>query len=145
VSLGGIVRDKCIVDLGKEPQISARSSRARGRTTTVDIYLADARREVRRLRPSRFISAALQGRAGPLSKPSRMSRRNCSSLSDCNSSWASMIRNASRTTSLAELYRPEDTLRRTNSSNCGVRLTLRGIVSSDEFRCQNDAIGKDCQ
>jgi hypothetical protein len=52
-------RDKCIVDLGKEAQNSARSSKARGRTTTVDIYFAEERREARRLRPSRFIPATL--------------------------------------------------------------------------------------
>ena len=41
-------RDKRIVDLGKEAQICARSSGARGRTTTVDIYFAEERREARR-------------------------------------------------------------------------------------------------
>jgi hypothetical protein len=49
----------------------SRSANARGRTTTLGIYLRlEAVAAVRRLRPSRFISETLQGRAGPLCRPS---------------------------------------------------------------------------
>jgi len=82
---------------------SRRDRRVRGRMTMDGTYSAAALRAARRLRPCRFISATLQGRAGPLSKPCRMSLRSRSSWRAYSSFCLSIRRNASRTTSLAEL------------------------------------------